>query len=226
MAEIWIQEELTEKFLDEADHHMRVDGSIQSIYFMSEGTEGDYVERNQKFLQDFLIAQDKYPLYLTFIAYDDHTKDIVSLFKEKKIEYTLTQLEEKRTYYTLFKKHHYHPPCFTVKIMDSNILSFILEETYWLPAQNEFYSISYDRNLSFHLREIKEWGRKKERSIPVIHVGAKTTFITISHDGAGFYLFSNEDKYSTVNNLCSHLPEGTIITQINDTLLDGGRGEK
>jgi hypothetical protein len=62
-------------------------------------------------------------------------------------------------------------------------------------------------------------GRKKERSIPIFNINVETTFITIFHDGAGFYLFSNEEKYSAVESLCAHLPKGTVITQINDLLL-------
>lgn len=220
MAEIWIQEEkLTEKFLDDVGHYIQLNGNIKSVYFIGEGTEGDYVELNKNFLHDFLITQDKYPLYLTFIAYDDHTDEFITLFNKNKIDYTLIKLEEMRTYYTFFKKHQYHPPCFTVKITDSRSLKLMLEETFWLPAQNEFYAISYSDNLFFRLRTVTEWGKKKNRSIPIFNTENDTTFITIFHDGNGFYLFSNEEKYSTVDNLCSNLPSGTVITQINETLI-------
>jgi len=220
MSEIWIEEkEQTEEFFDEVGYYITLNGEIASAYFISEGSEGDYVEQNKTFLRDFLIAQDKYPLYLTFITYDDNVNECITLFNDNKIKYTLKYLEEKRTYYTILKKHSYQPPCFTVMITDSNQLMFVIEETFWLPTQNEFYAISYSDNLVFQLSNVTEWGRKREKSIPVFNIEADTTFITIFHDGAGIYLFSNEGKYSTIDRLCSHLPEGTVITQINDTLL-------
>lgn len=227
MAELWIQEEeITEEFLDGTGHHIRRNGNIKSVYFLCEGTEGDYVENNKRFLQDFLIAQEKYPLYLTFITYDDNTDECISFFKKNEIDYTLIHLEEKRTYYTAFKKHHYQPPCFTVKIKDLRSLILVLEETYWLPTQNEFYAIAYSDNLLFRLGNVIEWGKKKERSIAIFNTDEETTFITIFHDGNGFYLFSNQEKYLTLEGLCANLPKRTVITQINDTLVKRGSIEE
>ncbi|SEN96879.1 hypothetical protein SAMN05192533_1338 [Mesobacillus persicus] len=221
MAEIWIQEEkITEKFFDDLGHYTKVEGELNSIYFIGEGTEGDYVDSNKSYLLDFLMAQNQYPLYLTFIPYDDQVEEFITFLQENKMDYRFFHLEETRTYYTLFKKHQYHPPCFVVEVIDSLSLKLLVEETFWLPAQNEFYAISYSDNIAFRLESVKEWGRKKERSIPVFKVEGDTTFIMIFHDGAGFYLFSNEEKYSTVEELCSRLPKGTVITQINDTLVD------
>lgn len=113
-------------------------------------------------------------------------------------------------------KHQYHPPCFTVKITDSNSLVLLLNETYWLPTQNEFYSISFSENLKFELREVKEWGGKRKRSIPIFKIEQETAFITIFHDGHGFYLFSNDD----IDKIIKTLPTGTVITQINDILVN------
>ncbi|MCY9140569.1 hypothetical protein [Peribacillus frigoritolerans] len=91
----------------------------------------------------------------------------------------------------------------------------------WLPAENEFYSISFSDNLMFELGEVIEWGRKRKRSIPIFKTKGETTFITIFQDGAGFYLFSNDEKYFTLDKFISNLPRGTVITQINDTLVNG-----
>lgn len=220
MAQIWIQEEkITTDNLEEMGQYLRLNGDIRNLYFISDFSDEDNVEKNEKFLQEFLIAQNKYPIYITFVTYDDNEKDFIKYFSDNKLEYKLSYLEEQRTYYTLFKKHVYHPPCFTVKITDPGLIKSVLEETYWLPTQNEFYAISYSENLSFKLEDVKEWGKKKKLSIPNFQVNEQTTFITIFHDGAGFYLFSNEEKFSTLKNLCSHLPEGTVIKQINDTLI-------
>ncbi|MCA1322313.1 hypothetical protein LC085_20760 [Bacillus tianshenii] len=223
MAEIWIQEEkVSDEFLDELGHHIKFNGSLKSVYFISEGSEGDYVERNRKFLQDFLITQDKFPIYLTFVYYDDDYEEFQKALNESKIEFKISLLEETRTYWTASKNVRYHPPCFTVKIMEAHSLSVVLAETYWLPAQNEFYAITYSENLFFKLETVTEWDKKRERSVANFNIDEETTLITIFHDGAGFYLFTNQTKYSTVENLSANLPKGTVITQINNTLVTNG----
>ncbi|MED4227828.1 hypothetical protein [Neobacillus cucumis] len=227
MAEIWIQEEkITEDFLNANGHHIKMDGKIKSVFFIGEGTEEDYVKHNLNFLQQFLITQNVYPLYLTFVCVDDY-EEIQTAFDNLAINYKIRFLDEVQTYWTAFKKVKYHPPYFTVKITDSRSLIYVLEETYWLAASlNEFYTISYSENLSFQLDTVIEWGKKRERSIPIFKIDENTTFITIFHDGNGFYLFTNQEKYSTVKSLCSNLPKGTVITQINDTLIKRGSIEE
>lgn len=221
MAEIWIKEErVSKKFLDDLGHHISLDEELDTAYFIAADGE-DYVEENKNLLLDFLFSQNKYSLFISFIVYEDQTDEYIAFLKENKIDFTLNYLEEKRTYYDFFGKHQYHPPCFTAKIKDSNSLALILNETFWLPAQNEFYSISFSDNLMFELGEVIEWGRKRRRSIPIFKTKGETTIITICHDGAGFYLFSNDEKYFPLDKFISNLPRGTVITQINDTLVNG-----
>ncbi|MBT2632801.1 hypothetical protein J7E76_27660 [Bacillus sp. ISL-101] len=221
MAEIWIKEErVSKKLLDDLGHYISLDGELDIAYFIAVDGE-DYVEENKNFLLDFLLFQNKYPLFISFIVYEDQTDEYITFLKENKFDFTLNYLEEKRTYYDFLGKHLYHPPCFTAKIEDSNSLALILNETFWLPAQNEFYSISFSDNLMFELGEVIEWGRKRKRSIPIFKTMGETTFITIFHDGAGCYLFSNDEKYFTLDKFISNLPRGTVITQINDTLVNG-----
>jgi hypothetical protein len=226
MAEIWIVEESVSKgFLDDLGHYISLDGELDTAYFI--GADGeDYVEQNKNVLLDFLFYQNKYPLFISFIVYEEQTEEYITFLNENKIDFTLIHLEEKKTYYDFFGKHQYHPPCFTTRIKDSHSLALILNETFWLPVQNEFYSISFSDNLMFEIGEVIEWGRKRKRSIPIFKIEEETTFITIFHDGAGFYLFSNEEKYFTLDKFISNLPKGTVITQINDTLINGDILEK
>ncbi|RDU38089.1 hypothetical protein DRW41_00495 [Neobacillus piezotolerans] len=217
MSEIWIvKERISKNFFDELDHHIRLDGDLGTAYFIEAGGE-DYIEQNKGFLLKFLIQQNIYPLYITFIVYDEQKEEHITLLNQKKIEFTLNHLEEKRA----FGKQQYHPPYFTARVDDSEALALLLNETYWLPAQNEFFSISFSDNLLFELGEVTEWGRKRKRSIAIFKIETDTTFITISHDGAGFYLFSNEEKYNPIDKFVSNLPKGTVITQINDRLVTG-----
>ncbi|WP_121614255.1 hypothetical protein [Mesobacillus foraminis] len=221
MAEIWVVEErVSNKFLDDLGHYVRLDGTLDSAYFI--GADGeDYVERNKDFLLDFLTYQNKYPLFITFIVYDEQTEEYINLLNQNKIDFRLNNLEEKRTYYDYLGKHQYQPPCFTAKINDSESLALLINETYWLPTQNEFYSISFSDNLMFESIEVIEWLRKTKRSMATFKIEAETTFITIFHDGAGFYLLSNEEKYFPLDKFIASLPKGTVITQINDKLVTG-----
>ncbi|HEK9103715.1 hypothetical protein KFD70_02575 [Bacillus pfraonensis] len=215
MTKVWIQkEEMNEHFLDKLNRSLKIDGHISAIYFMSKGIEGDYVEHNKALLQNFLITHNTYPLYLTFAYYDDY-EAIQSTLDTLGIIYTLTFLDEVQTYWTSGQHIHYPPPCFTIQIDNSNVLALALEKTFWLASQNEFYAISNSKNLSFSLETIYEFRRKKERSVPYFKIEKDTTFITIAHDGLGYYLFSNLEKYSTLESLCANLPKGTTLEDID-----------
>lgn len=218
--EIWIVEEkVTNKFIGDLGHYIRVDGELENAYYLN-ATEEDYLENNKDFLLEFLLHENRYPLFVTFIVYDDQTDEYITFLKKNKIEFVLNKLDEKRTYYDFSGKHQYHPPCFTAKIEDYNSLALLLNETYWLPAQNEFYSISFSDSLTFETEEVIEWKRKRKRSIASFKIDGNTSFILIEHDGAGFYLLSNEEKYFPLTKFISNLPKGTVVTQINDTVID------
>ncbi|PFA25241.1 hypothetical protein CN373_01795 [Bacillus cereus] len=215
MTKVWIQkEEMNEHFLDKLNRSLKIDGHINAIYFMSKGTEGDYVEHNKVLLQNLLIAHNTYPLYLTFTYYDDYEM-IQSTLNKLGITYTLSFLEEIQTYWTANQNINYHPPCFTIQIDHSNALILALEATFGITTQNEFYAISNSQNLSFPLETIYEFRRKKEHSIPHFKTEKDTIFITIAHDGLGYYLFSNLEKHSTLEHLCANLPKGTTLEEID-----------
>ncbi|MDQ0808190.1 hypothetical protein [Priestia megaterium] len=218
MSEVWIQEEhLNSDFYEMVGHYVQLEGTIESVYFISETTE-DVEDRDEQrdFLLDFLINQDRYPLYLTFLCDDMMAEDFEKEFNQLDIEYSCELLKEKQTYYTFFKRVTYHPRCFTLPIKDARTLSLVLEHTFYLANMNQFYSLSYSKNIRFKLKKVKEWGRWKNVSTPIFKTKEDTTFITIFHDGAGFFLFSNEDRYSSIQRVCSTFPEGSRVVQIND----------
>lgn len=222
MSEIWIQQEqLNTEFDEMVGHYVQLEGPIDSVYFISETMESvDDRDEQRDFLLAFLIKQDRYPLYLTFLCDDMMAEEFEKEFNELGIEYRYELLEEKQAYYTFFKRVTYHPRCFTLPIKDARTLSLALEHTFYLANMNEFYSLSYSENLSFELKRVKEWRRWKNVSIPIFKTEEDTTFITIFHDGAGFFLFSNEDRYSSIQKVCSTFPEGSRVVQINDQLID------
>ncbi|MEI2330217.1 hypothetical protein [Priestia megaterium] len=222
MSEIWIQQEqLNAEFDEMVGHYVQLEGPIDSVYFISETMESvDDRDEQREFLRNFLIKQDRYPLYLTFLCDDMMAEEFEEEFNQLGIEYRYELLEEKQAYYTFFKRVTYHPRRFTLPIKDARTLSLALEHTFYLANMNEFYSLSNSENLSFKLKKVKEWGRWKNVSIPIFKTEEDTTFITIFHDGAGFFLFSNEDRYSSIQKVCSTFPEDSKVVQINDQLLD------
>lgn len=221
MTEIWINEEkITDEFLKENGRHMKIIGDVKAVYYIGDFAEGNPVGRNKSYLLEFLKNQNTFPLYFTFVHFSDDIEETVSGLVENNIPYSLSYLEETNTYYDLTGKHQYHPPCFSVEATDWRSAELVLSFTYWLAASNEFYSISTARNLSFQSVEVKGWRRTEKHSAAVYATGTRTTFITIDQDGRGFYLYSNEDKYRSVENLLKTLPAGSTITQINDTLLN------
>ncbi|MED4284903.1 hypothetical protein P4679_23590 [Priestia megaterium] len=222
MFKVWIQEEKVDSgFLRDTGHHLAIDGHINNIYYINAQKGKEQVDDNREYLTNFLIRQNKYPLYFTIIGYEEYD-ELEEILKRGGLKYKLTLLEESRPYWTGGKSLTYRPPCFTIEISDEKGLAYILEETYWLPTQNEFYAISTTENLYFNLEEVMEWGKKKKRSAPHFKSEENSTFVTIFHDGYGFYLFSNEEKYSSIQNLCVNLPSKTDIRQINDELVNGG----
>jgi len=222
MSEIWIQEEqLNAEFYEMVGHYVQLEGNIESVYFISETIESvDGRDEQRDFLLDFLIEQNRYPLYLTFLCDDMMAEEFEEEFNQLGIEYSYELLEEKQAYYIFFKRVTYHPRCFTLPIKDARTLSLALEHTFYLANMNEFYSLSYSKDIRFELRKVKEWGRWKNVSIPIFKTEEDATFITIFHDGAGFFLFSNENRYSSIQKVCSTFPEGSKVVQINDQLLD------
>ena len=222
MSEIWIQEELLNaEFYEMVGHYVQLEGNIESVYFISETIESvDGRDEQRDFLLDFLIEQNRYPLYLTFLCDDMMAEEFEEEFNQLGIEYSYELLEEKQAYYIFFKRVTYHPRCFTLPIKDARTLSLALEHTFYLANMNEFYSLSYSKDIRFELRKVKEWGRWKNVSIPIFKTEEDATFITIFHDGAGFFLFSNENRYSSIQKVCSTFPEGSKVVQINDQLLD------
>ncbi|MET3689377.1 hypothetical protein ABIC37_004926 [Priestia megaterium] len=222
MSKVWVQEEhLNAEFYEMVGHYVQLEGCIESVYFISETIESvDDRDEQREFLLDFLIKQDRYPLYLTFLCDDMMAEEFEEEFNQLGIEYRYELLEEKQAYYTFFKRVTYHPRRFTLPIKDARTLSLALEHTFYLANMNGFYSLSYSENLSFELKRVKEWGRWKNVSIPIFKTEEDTTFITIFHDGAGFFLFSNESRYSSIQKVCLTFPEGSRVVQINDQLID------
>jgi len=89
MSEVWIQEgQLNAEFYEMVGHYVQLEGTIDSVYFISETMESvDDRDEQREFLLDFLIKQDRYPLYLTFLCDDMMAEEFEEEFNQLDIEY-------------------------------------------------------------------------------------------------------------------------------------------
>ncbi|MFV2051118.1 hypothetical protein ACEWK1_27625, partial [Metabacillus sp. YM-086] len=149
MFEIWIQEE---QYYCK-DHYVKINNKIKAYSLSANENEKSYIETNKQFLFEMLNTQKRFPLYITFIAYDDYS-DIKETFEKAEIEYKVEILDETNTVWTDGVILKYNLPCFRVRANNSDSLKIILNTTYYLAAQNEFYAICYFNNLIFKTEEI------------------------------------------------------------------------
>lgn len=159
----------------------------------------------------FLLAAKIFPLYLTFYLETDNAVEYLAGFDTLGVEYNVKYSLKKSIYYTSRRiKSSYQPAFITVKMLDINTLSRIINDTYILAVMNDFYAISSLDNMQFHYK----------KRTAVIDLKPGSVYISMGHDGHGFYLFSNETRYSSIEMLVGNLPEGTEVTQINDKLIE------
>jgi hypothetical protein len=214
MTNVWItEEELTSEFLNDLVYPITIkgDNNPRAYGIFPDGC----VEEIQVYLKKFLISQDMFPLSLTYIPYEEER--YTALFKKLEIEYFLSQIKEAATYHDFYGEHTYHPSCFIVKIKDSATLALLLKETFQLAFENMLYVLTYSKSASFKSGPRNPDSRKSTHSITNFTFDSETTYITPCHDAQGFYLFTNDTKYKNIQSLCTNLPEGSVVTQINDT---------
>lgn len=162
----------------------------------------DYDDETRQFLYDFICNEALFPAYLTFEPYNDLTEEIENAFKKECIQYSLRFESAKKKSF----------PVFNAIINDEHTLKFILEETFWIASSNQFYAFSFSDNISYKLAIKKGlFGGKKPYMLPCFNMKDTTTIIKLWHDGQGFNLYTNDPRYSTIEMLTNHLPNGTII---------------
>ncbi|MCM3790073.1 hypothetical protein M3221_16925 [Domibacillus indicus] len=124
------------------------------------------------------------------------------LFQEKDISYSLR--------YEGLKKKSF--PVFKMVIKDPPSLTFVLEETFWMAASNQFFALSFSDNVTYQLAVRKGLFRnKKPYMLPSFQMRDASTVIKIWHDERGFNLYTNDRRYSIIKMLTNHLPKGTIV---------------
>jgi hypothetical protein len=174
------------------------DGAVFSKYFI----DGD-----SRFLTDFLSALEFLPVYLTFTTYNE-TDEICQLLMRLNVKYTRTTLKDKVWTYSLEGGLiKYFTPCFKAIVESYDQLKVLIEELYWLPQSNMFFSISFTDNLILKSEKVKRfWGKNAEISIPTFIMDEKSTFIVINWDGDGFFFYSSQDRFNSIDKLQKLIP--------------------
>ncbi|WP_214765719.1 MULTISPECIES: hypothetical protein [unclassified Exiguobacterium] len=221
MAEIMITEEkIIEKDAMNLGYPFEMSGELKTAYFIDVSRiEKDEADENKEFLIEFLIHQQVFPLYISFVDEYGLHEEHDAFFKQNKLSYVVLDLDTQfRSGEVKVRYKEYHP-CYTITVQNAEELRLVLNKTYWLASENLFYTISYSDNLSFKLGETKWWRLKLIRPIGVLTMHENMTRFKIAHDGNGFYLLSNDESYIPIEHLMPRFPKGTVISQINDDWL-------
>lgn len=200
---------LLEHLEDNLDNYF-IKGEIKKVY---EITSYDDLTINayQKALIDFLVYQNVYPIVITFILSKNVSQDneMVEKMDSRKIKYSMNDCaEDENSFYYC-----------NAKIENEKDLRFLINETYWMPAQNGFYIIIFKDKLNFTLKKYGKWLFSRTQFVPLIDMSLPTSFMKIDGDGLGFILFSNEKKYGSIEELTKNIPQKFYIDYLNDNEL-------
>lgn len=211
MDQLWLKEEDLQEVLKE--HFLPVKTEFlqtsPKVYYLSVDEKHDNSERD--YLKKFLFAANTFPLYLSLYLETNNVEEYLTDFDALSLEYNVQYSLEKRIYHSSGRiRSFYHPAYITVKFMDIDTLSQIINDTYIQAVMNDFYAISSINNVQFHYK----------KRTAVVPLKPNSFYISIGHDGHGFYLFSNEKRYSSINRVMESLPAETELTQINDKLVE------
>lgn len=179
---------LLEQIEDNLDNYFII-GEIKKVYEIT-SYDDLTINDNQKALIDFLVYQNVYPIVITFILSKNISQDneMVEKMDSRKIKYSMNYCseDENSIYYC------------NAKIENEKDLRFLINETYWMSAQNGFYNIIFKDKLNFTLKKYGKWLFSRTQFVPLIDMSIPTSFIKI--DGLGFILFSNEKNMNLLKN--------------------------
>ena len=199
MSKIYISQEDWES---EEEFIIFNDSQKVSKWYIGPSDYEDYADRTREFLSEFICMQDSFPVFLTFEPYSDQAVKLEKLLNDNAISYT-SRVEGIGS--RMF-------PVFTITLQDVQDLQLVLEETFWMAAANQFFALSFTDNCTYKLAMKKTLGRKeKPYMLPYFHMEGDSTVIATWHDGQGFNLYTNNERYKTLERLISHLPTSTIV---------------
>ena len=200
---------LLEQIEDNLDNYF-ITGEIKKVYEIT-SYDDLTINDNQKALIDFLVYQNVYPIVITFILSKNISQDneMVEKMDSRKIKYSMNDCSEDENFFYYCN----------AKIENEKDLRFLINETYWMPAQNGFYNIIFKDKLNFTLKKYGKWLFSRTQFVPLIDMSLPTSFIKIDGDGLGFILFSNEKRYESIEKLTKNIPQKFYIDYLNENEL-------
>lgn len=202
VKEVWISE-------DGDFSEIEDDGFYRFYLYRFEDV--DYQEENKQLLLDFIGKLNIFPLNVLIEGYDEE-EEMRQIFDGLSFPYSVDYFTDKRMYSTGGKNFTFHPPFFQIKASSLKELQSILKETYHLATQNQFYGISLKNNV--HLTS------RNGYSFPKLSKNKDIAALKVGHDGQGFYFYSNMPSLQDMEQVISMLPEGYVVTQINDRVIE------
>lgn len=176
------------------------DSDLAKLY-VSPVNDEHYDVETQQILIYFLIAQNRFPVHLTIELFSGVSDELKTSFQKQEINHSITN-----------EQNHKHTAVFRTILENPIALSFAIAKTFWIACANQFYAISYPDSLSYTSVQSTGWfGRKKQILRPHVNIQSPSSLIVIWHDGQGFNLYTDEEKYSTPRNLAGHFPSDTPI---------------
>ena len=168
-------------------------------------------EENKQLLLDFLGKLDIFPLYVMVEGHDEE-EEMRQTFDDLGFSYSVDYFTDKRMYSTGGENFTYHPPFFQIEASSMEELQLIMTETYHLATQNQFYGISFKNNV-----QLTSQGGF---SFPKLSRNKDIAALKVGHDGQRFYFYSNMNSLQNIGQAISMLPEGYVVTQINDRVIE------
>ncbi|ACV63332.1 hypothetical protein Dtox_2530 [Desulfofarcimen acetoxidans DSM 771] len=187
IAKIFIQIEKAEDVVTS----FKIVGKLKALYYFGVNYS-NYVTETEKFLFDFLVYQNRFPIFFYFEA-DNDFKNIVGNFNANQIDYTLDRLADKSWVFSIKEGlQKYNIPLFRVRVENTASLKVVLNEAFCLASSNQRLFISFGDNLTYYTKKVKNWQKRiLDRSILNLSLEFPTTFIKVCHDGQGFHLYTS-----------------------------------
>ena len=166
----------------------------------------DYVLATKELLYHVLLHLNAFPVTVTFGFYEGQEAEFTQWFQDRKIDFQLRHsvIDQKK------EGPRYKSPILEVHVHDAENLLACLDQFFWLPMQNEFFSVSSTRKVKY-IERAPIRNSKRKVLTPVFDMLPDTTFITIEHDAQGVVIISNESKFQTLESLKKSLPKNIRV---------------
>ncbi|WP_100329990.1 hypothetical protein [Bacillus xiapuensis] len=161
------------------------------------GEADDYVKATEELAKALAKELFDYPFYLHFEAYDDMKEELMREWQPQNIRYQHTN----RTVLTMTNGCTYHAevPAFSLAIHNEEELEEFLAELFYLPAQNEAFTLSQRPHMTYC------------DGYQSIDLKDGEAVIAFGHDAQGCIVYSNKECFSKLAHIKRTITNGWIV---------------